>query len=145
MMLLVLFNLIITGATAMTCIHTKHTKPYMQFCSDIDYDVNGPTPGQSHYIDQLAKQTYVQALHMHTSCGSKVLSVQCSAAFRKYTCAYHFPKCINSTTTTAAHLKPPCREVCEHYCSVCNMAGCPCHDLPLKATEGVSTCQTLEE
>ncbi len=36
-------------------------------------------------------------------------------------------------------------QVCEHYCSVCNMAGCPCFDLPIKAAEGAApTCQSLE-
>ena len=136
---------LLTSVASMQCVPSSHTKPYLQFCSAINYDVNGPTPDQSHYIDQLAKQTFVQTMHMHASCGGKVLSKQCNIAFRKYACAYHFPKCVNATTTTPTHLKPPCREVCEHYCDVCNMAGCPCLDLPLRAADGESTCQTLED
>ena len=136
---------LLTLVASMQCVPSSHTKPYLQFCSAINYDVNGPTPDQSHYIDQLAKQTFVQTMHMHASCGGKVLSKQCNIAFRKYACAYHFPKCVNATTTTPTHLKPPCREVCEHYCDVCNMAGCPCLDLPLRAADGESTCQTLED
>ena len=136
----------VTTATAqMTCSHSSNALPYLQFCTKINYDVLGPASQSAHVIDQIAKQTYVQSLHMHSSCGGKVLSKQCSIAFRQYSCAYHFPKCVNATATTATHLLPPCREVCEHYCSVCNMAGCPCFDLPIKAAEGAApTCQSLE-
>ena len=130
----------------MTCIPPQSSNPFLQFCSSINYDVNGPTPDSVHYIDGLAKQTYVSALHMHAACGGKVLSKKCQIAFRKYSCAFHFPKCITATPDKEVHLKQPCREVCEHYCSTCNMAGCPCYDLPVKAAEGKeSTCTTLEE
>ena len=141
-----LLTAVMTTTTAqMTCSHSSNALPYLQFCTKINYDVLGPASQSAHVIDQIAKQTYVQSLHMHSSCGGKVLSKQCSIAFRQYSCAYHFPKCVNATATTATHLLPPCREVCEHYCSVCNMAGCPCFDLPIKAAEGAApTCQSLE-
>lgn len=134
------------ASAKMTCITPENHLPFLQFCSAIDYQINGPTADAAHSIDQIAKQTFVHTLHMHGSCGGKIVSKKCSIAFRKYTCAYHFPRCVNTTATKPIHLLPPCREVCEHYCSTCNMASCPCYDLPINAAEGKEKkCQTLEE
>ena len=125
-----------------TCVSSADARPFMQFCGNVAWDVHGPEPASTHVIDNIAKQTFVQTLHSATICSGKMLSKSCTVAFRKYACAYHFPRCDNVTGV----LKPPCREVCDHYCSVCNIGNCPCFDLPLKgATAAETKCMTLKE
>ena len=122
-----------------TCVSAADARNFMPFCRGVDWDVHGPSASSTHFTDNIAKQTFIQTLHSVTTCGGTVLSKSCSIAFQKYTCAYHFPKCNNVT----GELIQPCREVCEHYCSICNTATCPCFDLPVKG--GDTKCTPLSE
>ena len=121
-----------------TCVSAADARNFMPFCQDVDWNVHGPTASDTHFTDNIAKQTFVQTLHSTTTCGGTVLSKSCSIAFQRYTCAYYFPKC-----NVTGHLIQPCREVCEHYCNTCNTATCPCFDLPVKG-EGTE-CMPLSE
>eukprot|EP00946_MAST-07B_sp_MAST-7B-sp1_P001382 g1382.t1 len=137
---------LVAGASAAigntTCVSSSDARRFMQFCGNVDWDVHGPTPADTHVIDNIAKQTYVQVLHSATIRCGKLLSKSCTVSFRKYACAYHFPKCNNVT----GELIPPCREVCDHYCNTCNIGNCPCLDLPLKGDTAETTkCMTLKE
>lgn len=139
----VLFTLmlVIPGALAnVTCTSSATAKPYLQFCSNIDWDILGSPWSSIHELDNIAKQTYVTTLTTVTGCAGTVLSTKCTAAFRKYACAYHFPQCVLNGTTY--ELRQPCRDVCEHYCSTCNIGPCPCFDLDLPES---GTCVTLKE
>ena len=70
---------------------------------------------------------------------SVVLTSDCQMAFRKYSCAVHFPRCedygVNSAHTTVR----VCRDVCTEYCDRCKLSYCPCGDLPVQNCTGLDT------
>lgn len=132
-------------SAAPTCVPPTASSPYLQFCSDISWDVNGPLASDAHVIDNIAKQSFINTITTAVQCSGKILSKSCSVALRKYLCGYHFPMCTQNASGTNV-LLPICRGVCEYYCSECSMGSCGCYDLPIKeADDQPKKCMTLTE
>lgn len=93
-------------------------------------DLNPPWPSAR-------SNTHTQVLNTMSFSKGVVLTNRCSVAFRKYSCAVHFPTCTTDGTDVA--VTGPCRSVCEEYCSECKLSHCPCSDLP---PDG-NSCRTL--